>query len=192
MIKRCHWCTDDPTYIAYHDDEWGVPVHDDTHLFEMLVLEGNQAGLSWLTILKKRDNYRKAFDGFLPEAVARYNTKKIAELLANPGIVRNKAKVEAAIQNARSALEIQEEYGSLDTFLWSFVGGRPIQNAWKGPGKIPCQTKESDRMSRELKRRDFKFTGTKICYSFMQAVGMVNDHEMTCFCYEKIKKLSKG
>jgi DNA-3-methyladenine glycosylase I len=190
MKKRCQWCTDDPIYIAYHDHEWGIPVHDDIHLFEMLVLEGNQAGLSWLTILKKRENYRKAFDGFRPEVVARYDAKKVGELLINPGIVRNKAKIEAAIQNARSALKIQEEYGSLDSFLWDFVEGRPIQNAWKGLKEIPCQTKESDLMSRELKKREFKFAGTKICYSFMQAVGMVNDHEVSCFCYERVRSLS--
>lgn len=191
MIKRCHWSTDDPIYISYHDNEWGIPVHDDQHLFEMLVLEGNQAGLSWLTILKKRENYRKAFGGFRPEVVARYDAKKIGELLIDPGIVRNKAKIEAAIQNARCASKIQEEHGSLDSFLWGFVGGRPIQNAWKGPEEIPSETKESDLMSGELKRKGFKFAGSKICYAFMQAVGMVNDHEVSCFCYERVKKLSK-
>jgi len=191
MKQRCHWCTDDPIYIAYHDNEWGIPVHEDTRLFEMLVLEGNQAGLSWLAILKKRENYRKAFDGFRPERVTRYNSKKMAELLANPGIVRNKAKIESAIQNARRVLKIQDDYGSLDSFLWRFVGGRPIQNAWKGPKEIPCQTKESDSMSRELKKRGFQFVGPKICYSFMQAVGMVNDHEISCFCYGRVKELGK-
>jgi len=191
MIKRCHWSTDDPIYISYHDNEWGIPVHDDVHLFEMLVLEGNQAGLSWLTVLKKRENYRKAFDGFRPEVVAKYDQRKIGELLANSGIIRNKAKIEAAIQNARCALKIQEEYGSLDSYLWGFVGANPIQNAWKGPKEIPSETKESDLMSRELKKRGFKFVGSTICYAFMQAVGMVNDHEVSCFCYEKIKKLSK-
>jgi len=191
MIKRCHWSTDDPIYISYHDNEWGIPVHDDVHLFEMLVLEGNQAGLSWLIVLKKRENYRKAFDGFRPEVVAKYDQRKIGELLANSGIIRNKAKIEAAIQNARCALKIQEEYGSLDSYLWGFVGGRPIQNAWKGPKEIPSETKESNLMSRELKKGGFKFVGSTICYAFMQAVGMVNDHEVSCFCYEKIKKLSK-
>ena len=188
MINRCHWCTDNPIYISYHDHEWGVPVHDDVRLFEMLVLEGSQAGLSWLTILKKRDNYRKVFDGFRPARVARYDATKIGELLLNPGIIRNRAKIEAAIQNARSALKIQEEYGSLESFLWEFVGGRPIQNAWKGPKEIPCQSRESDQMSRELKKKEFKFVGTKICYAFMQAVGMVNDHEVTCFCYDANKE----
>ena len=191
MIKRCHWSTDDPVYIAYHDTEWGIPVHDDIHLFEMLVLEGNQAGLSWITILKKRENYRKAFDRFRPEVVAKYDQRKIDELLANPGIIRNKAKIEAAIQNARCALKIQEEYGSLDSYLWGFIGGRPIQNAWKGPKEIPCETKESNLMSREMKKRGLKFVGSKICYAFMQAVGMVNDHEVGCFCYERVKRLNK-
>lgn len=191
MIKRCHWSTDDPIYISYHDNEWGIPVHDDIHLFEMLVLEGNQAGLSWLTVLKKRDNYRKAFDGFRPETVANYNQRKVGELLTDAGIIRNRAKIEAAIQNARCTLKIQEEYGSLDSYLWGFVGGRPIQNSRKGPKEIPSETKESDLMSRELKKRGFKFVGSTICYAFMQAVGMVNDHEVGCFCYERVKKLSK-
>ncbi len=190
MLKRCHWCTDDPIYITYHDQEWGVPVHDDTRLFEMLVLEGNQAGLSWLTVLKKRNNYRKAFDGFRPDKIARYDAKKIGELLLNPGIIRNRTKIEAAIKNARAALKIRDEYGSLDSFLWDFVGGRPIQNAWKDPKGIPCQSNESDRMSRDLKEKEFTFVGTKICYSFMQAVGMVNDHEVTCFRYDRIRKMT--
>ena len=191
MMKRCSWCTDDPAYLSYHDNEWGIPVHDDVRLFEMLMLEGNQAGLSWLTILKKRENYRKAFDGFRPEVVARYHPAKIDQLLANPGIIRNRAKIEAAIQNARAVLKIQEEYGSLDSLLWGFVEGKPIQNAWKGSQEIPSETKESDLMSRELRKRGLKFVGSKICYAFMQAVGMVNDHEVSCFCYEKVKKLSK-
>lgn len=192
MKKRCRWCTDDPIYIDYHDNEWGIPVHDDIRLFEMLMLEGSQAGLSWLTIQKKRENYRKAFHGFRPGIIAEYDSKKIDELLKDPGIIRNRAKIEAVIQNARNVLKIQDESGSLDSFLWKFVGGRPIQNAWKNSTEIPCQTGESDLMGRELKRRDFKFVGTKICYSFMQAVGMVNDHEVSCFCYEKVKKLRKG
>ena len=192
MKKRCRWCTDDPIYIDYHDNEWGIPVHDDIRLFEMLMLEGSQAGLSWLTILKKRENYRKAFHGFRPGIIADYDSKKIDELLKDPGIIRNRAKIEAVIQNARNVLKIQDESGSLDSFLWKFVGGRPIQNAWKNYTEIPCQTGESDLMGRELKQRDFKFVGTKICYSFMQAVGMVNDHEVSCFCYENVKKLRKG
>ena len=178
--------------MDYHDTEWGVPVHDDIRLFEMLVLEGCQAGLSWLTVLRKRENYRKAFDGFRPEVVAKYNPRKVTELLHNPGIIRNRLKIEAALQNARSVLKIQDEHGSLDSFLWGFVGGRPVRNAWKSLKEIPCQTQESDLMSKELKRRGFTFVGTKICYAFMQAVGMVNDHEITCFCYERVRKLSEG
>ena len=157
----------------------------------MLLLEGNQAGLSWLTILKKRENYRKAFDGFRPEVVARYRAAKVNQLLADSGIIRNRAKIEAATRNAQSALRIREEYGSLDSFLWGFVGGRPIQNAWKGLEEIPCRSRESDLMSKELKKKNFTFVGTKICYSFMQAVGMVNDHEVTCFCYNKIRRMSE-
>ena len=192
MKKRCSWCTEDPIYIDYHDNEWGIPVHDDIHLFEMLTLEGAQAGLSWLTVLRKRENYRKAFDGFRPELIANYDAKKMNELLNNPGIIRNRAKIEAAIHNARNVLKIQNESGSLDSFLWSLVGGKPVQNTWKSLKEIPGQTKESDLMSRELKRRGFKFVGSKICYAFMQAVGMVNDHEVSCFCYERVKKLRKG
>jgi DNA-3-methyladenine glycosylase I len=187
---RCRWCTDDPIYLDYHDHEWGIPLHDDIRLFEMLVLEGAQAGLSWLTILKKRQNYREAFDGFRPEIIAAYGPKKIDTLLHDPGIVRNRLKIEAAIQNARQVLKIQDESGSLDSYLWGFVEGRPIQNAWKDLREIPCETRESDLMSRELKKRRFKFTGTKICYAFMQAVGMVNDHEISCFRHEQVKKLS--
>jgi len=187
--NRCQWCTDDPIYIDYHDNEWGIAVHDDIHLFEMLTLEGAQAGLSWLTILRKRENYRKAFDGFRPEIIAKYDAKKIEGLLNNPGIIRNRLKIEATIHNARNALKIQDELGSLDSFLWKFVGDRPIQNAWRSLKEIPCQSNESDLMSRELKKKDFKFVGTKICYSFMQAVGMINDHEVSCFCYKRVKKL---
>ena len=187
--KRCQWCTDDPIYIDYHDNEWGIPVHDDIRLFEMLILEGAQAGLSWLTILKKRENYRKAFDGFRPEIIAEYDSKKIEKLLNNPGIIRNRLKIEATIHNARHVLKILDESGSLDSFLWRFVGERPIQNAWRSLKEIPCQSKESDLMSKELKKRDFNFVGSKICYAFMQAVGMVNDHEVSCFCHEKVKKL---
>jgi len=191
MVNRCDWSTDDPLYISYHDHEWGVPVHDDVRLFEMLVLEGSQAGLSWLIVLRKRDAYRKAFDGFRPERVAGYDARKIGELLVNPGIIRNRAKIESAIQNARSALKIQKEHGSLDSFLWSFTGGRPIQNARRGPENIPSHSEESDAMSKELKKRGFKFVGTTICYAFMQAVGMVNDHEVACFRYEQIRKIGR-
>ncbi len=150
MKNRCEWATQDPLYIAYHDEEWGAPVHDDVHLFEMLTLEGAQAGLSWLTVLKKRENYRKAFDGFRPERVAQYDPEKVAELLSNPGIIRNRRKIESTIQNARSVLEIQREHGSLDSFLWSFVGSTPIRNAWKSLKEIPSHTRESDLMSKEL------------------------------------------
>jgi DNA-3-methyladenine glycosylase I len=187
MPDRCGWCsTDNPLYCAYHDDEWGVPSHDEVHLFEMLILEGAQAGLSWYTILRKRENYRKAFDGFVPAVVAAYGDAKVAELLANAGIVRNRLKVAAAIQNAKCALQIQKEFGSLDAFLWGFVDGKPIQNAWKSMREIPAHTPLSDRISKELVRRGFKFVGTTILYAFMQAVGMVNDHEVTCFRYEQI------
>jgi DNA-3-methyladenine glycosylase I len=189
LKTRCPWSTQDPLYVDYHDMEWGVPAHDDIHLFEMLVLEGAQAGLSWLLILKKRENYRKAFDGFRPERVVRYDSGKVSELLQNPGIVRNKSKIEAAIENARCVLKIQEEFGSLDSFLWSFVGGTPIQNVWKSLEEIPSHTKGSDLMSRELKKRGFKFVGSTICYGFMQAVGMVNDHIVPCFRHREVKKL---
>jgi DNA-3-methyladenine glycosylase I len=189
MKKRCEWGNQDPLYIAYHDTEWGVPVHDDIRLFEMLTLEGTQAGLSWLIILKKRENYRKAFDGFRPEVVALYGSRKVAELLSNPGIVRNRRKIESAIQNARLVLEVQREVGSLDSFLWSFVGGTPIQNAWKSLKEIPSRSRESDLMSKELQKRGFKFVGSLICYAFMQAVGMVNDHVTSCFRYKEIRRL---
>jgi DNA-3-methyladenine glycosylase I len=190
MKKRCEWATQDPLYIAYHDEEWGVPVHDDVRLFEMLILEGAQAGLSWLTVLKKRENYRKAFDGFKPELIAQYDSEKVAELLNNPGIIRNRKKIESAIQNARSVLEIRREHGSLDSFLWSFVGKTPTRNAWKSLKEIPSHTRESDLMSKELQKRGFKFVGSTICYAFMQAVGMVNDHVTSCFRFREIKKLA--
>ena len=189
MKTRCPWSTQDPLYIAYHDMEWGVPVHEDIHLFEMLTLEGTQAGLSWLIILKKRGNYRKAFDGFRMERVAEYDSRKVAELLGNPGIVRNRRKIESAIQNARSALKIQNEYGSLDSFLWGFVRGAPIENTWKSLEEVPCRSRESDMMSRELQKRGFAFAGSVICYSFMQAVGMVNDHLVSCFRHREVKKI---
>lgn len=182
-LKRCSWVTWDPVYISYHDNEWGKPIYDDRLLFEFLILEGAQAGLSWITILKKRENYRKAFDNFDPEIVARYDDKKVAELLADKGIVRNRRKIEAAVQNAQSFLEIQKEFGSFSSYIWNFVGGKPINNSWKTIEEVPTKTQLSDAMSKDLKKRGFKFVGSTICYSFMQAVGMVNDHTQDCFIY---------
>jgi DNA-3-methyladenine glycosylase I len=184
-LKRCSWANGD-LYIAYHDNEWGVPVHDDRHLFEMLTLEGAQAGLSWITILKKRDNYRRAFDNFDARKIARYDARKIKQLLSDPGIVRNKLKVNAAIQNAKAFLAVQKEFGSFDKYTWQFVGGKQIQNSWKR-GQIPASTKESDAMSKDLLKRGFKFVGSTICYAFMQAVGMVNDHTVDCFRYKRAR-----
>lgn len=181
MKTRCEWCGSDPLYISYHDDVWGVPVHDDRVLFEFIVLEGAQAGLSWLTILRKRENYRQAFDGFDVERIARYDAPDIARLLQAPGIVRNRLKIEAAIRNARGVLAIREEYGTLDAFLWRYVDGVPVQNAWQRMADLPAQTKVSDQMSKDLKKRGFNFVGSTICYSFMQAVGLVNDHVIDCF-----------
>jgi DNA-3-methyladenine glycosylase I len=183
---RCSWAESDPLYTAYHDVEWGVPSHDDRHLFEMLVLEGAQAGLSWITILRKRENYRRAFDGFDAETIARYGRRKIDALLRDTGIVRNRLKIEAAIANARAALEVAGEFGSLDAFLWQFTGGRPRVNGWTSLKQIPASTAESDTMSKELKRRGFRFVGSTICYAFMQAVGMVNDHVTDCFRYGEL------
>ncbi len=191
MQHRCGWCGDDPAYVAYHDDEWGVPVHDDRRLFEMLILEGAQAGLSWLTILKKRANYRLAFDGFDPVKVAAYGPREVQRLLADPGIVRNRLKIAATIQNARGVLALQKQHGSLDTFLWRYVGGTPHQNAWQGMGQIPARTEQSDAMSKDLKRLGFNFVGSTICYAFMQAVGMVNDHFTDCFRYAPIQALAR-
>lgn len=186
-MKRCGWCGDDPLYCAYHDSEWGVPLHDDRALFEFLILEGAQAGLSWITILRKRENYRAAFDGFDAARIARYDADKIESLLQNPGIVRNRLKVEAAVTNARKFLEVQAEFGSFDAFIWRFVDGRPKQNAWHSLADIPASTKESDAMSKELKRRGFKFVGSTICYAHMQATGMVNDHIVDCFRHKELK-----
>ncbi|MCB0174678.1 MAG: DNA-3-methyladenine glycosylase I [Anaerolineae bacterium] len=183
MNTRCAWVGDDPLYIAYHDEEWGVPLHDDQRLFEMLILEGAQAGLSWITILRKRENYRLAFDHFDVETVARYDAAKIEELLANPGIVRNRRKIEATVQNAKAFLAIQEAFGSFDTYIWQFVGGQPIQNAWTSLSDIPAKTPESTAMSKDLRKRGFNFVGPTICYAFMQATGMVNDHVVDCFRY---------
>jgi len=186
MKKRCAWAGDDPLYVAYHDREWGVPVHDDRRLFEFLILEGAQAGLSWITILKKRENYRRAFDDFDAERIASYGEAKVRKLLADSGIVRNRLKIRAAIGNARAYLAVREEFGSFDRFIWQFVGGRPKTNAWKRLAEIPATTAESDAMSKELKRRGFQFVGSTICYAFMQAVGMVNDHTVDCFRYREL------
>ncbi|HVG07989.1 MAG TPA: DNA-3-methyladenine glycosylase I [Thermoanaerobaculia bacterium] len=187
-VTRCWWAGDDPLYVAYHDEEWGVPVHDDRRLFEMLILEGAQAGLSWITILRRREGYRRAFDGFDPERIARYDERKKAALLQDEGIIRNRAKVDAAVRSAQAFLELREETSSFDRFLWDFVGGKPKQNRWKERGEIPPETPESKAMSKELKRRGFNFVGPTICYAFMQAVGMVNDHLTGCFRYREVKK----
>jgi DNA-3-methyladenine glycosylase I len=178
---RCAWAGDDPLYCAYHDQEWGVPLHDDRALFEFLILEGAQAGLSWITILRKRERYRAVFDGFDPERIARYDAGKIASLLTDPGIVRNRLKVEAAVNNARRFLDVREKSGSFDTFIWQFTGGAPRQNHWRTLAEVPASTPASDAMSKELKRLGFKFAGSTICYAYMQATGMVNDHVVTCF-----------
>jgi DNA-3-methyladenine glycosylase I len=186
MITRCAWSTSDPLYIAYHDEEWGVPVHKDHKIFEFLVLEGAQAGLSWLTILKKRENYRKAFDDFDPGKVAAYNDAKIAELLNDAGIIRNRLKIQSAIANARLFLAVQEEFGSFDAFIWSFVNGMPIQARRLALSDIPARTPESDALSKDLIKRGFKFVGSTICYAHMQATGMVNDHTIDCFRYTQL------
>ncbi len=184
-VFRCSWCGTDPLYREYHDHEWGIPLHDDRRLFEMLTLEGAQAGLSWITILRKREGYRRAFDGFDPEKVAAYTDADVERLLADPGIVRNRLKVASTISNARAVLEVQARYGSLDSYLWHFVGGVPICNAWENMTEVPASTALSDAMSKELKRIGFRFVGTTICYAFMQATGMVNDHLTDCFCLGK-------
>ena len=181
--KRCPWADDDSLYLAYHDEEWGVPVYDDQALFAKLLLDGAQAGLSWITILRKRENYYAAFDGFDPEKMACYDDAKITELLSNPGIVRNRLKVNAFVKNAQAYLKVQEELGSFNDYLWGFVGGVPIVNNWKALADIPTKTAEAETMSKDLKKRGFKFVGPTICYAFMQACGMVNDHVVDCFCY---------
>lgn len=185
-VIRCEWAGSDPRYVAYHDEEWGVPVHDDRTLFEFLILEGAQAGLSWSTILNKRDNYRVAFDHFDPALVASYDEAKVAALLENPGIVRNRLKVNAAIKNARAFMAVQQEFGSFDAYIWRFVGGSPQQNAWQSLSQLPAETEESRAMSKDLKKRGFTFVGPTICYAFMQATGMVNDHIVTCFRYHEV------
>ena len=186
MKTRCQWCGNDPLYVAYHDDEWGVPVHDDRHLFELLLLEGAQAGLSWLTILKKRENYRKAFDDFDIGCIANYGPHDITRLLNDAGIVRNRLKIEAAIRNARGVLAIREEYGSLDAFLWDYVAGTTVRNVWQCLADLPARTPQSDQLSKDLRKRGFNFVGSTICYAFMQAVGMVNDHLTDCFRYKEL------
>ena len=191
MITRCAWCGDDPLYMAYHDDEWGVPVHDDRRLFEMLILEGAQAGLSWITVLRKREAYRKAFDNFNVRKVAAYTDEKVAELLENPGIIRNRAKIRSSIVNAQCFMAVQKEFGSFDAFLWSYVDGKPIQNKWAGRGNVPAATEVSDRLSKDLKKRGFGFVGSTIMYAFMQACGMVNDHVTECDWHKKTIKLGK-
>ena len=188
-MKRCAWAGDDMLYQRYHDTEWGVPLFDDRRLFEFLILEGAQAGLSWITILRKRENYRTALDGFDAERIAAYDANKIESLLLDQGIVRNRLKVNSAVTNAQRFLEVQGEFGSFASFLWQFTGGQPMQNAWRSHGEVPASTKESDAMSRELKRRGFKFVGTTICYALMQATGMVNDHTVNCFRHEEIRQL---
>jgi len=187
-MTRCTWPMSEMD-IAYHDREWGVPQHDDRVLFEFLILEGAQAGLSWSTILKKRDNYREAFDGFDARKVARYSDARIAKLLENPGIVRNKLKINSAVENAKAFLAVQKEFGTFDAYIWSFVKGRPIQNSWRTSKELPASTVESTAMSKDLTRRGFRFVGPTICYAFMQATGMVNDHLPDCFRYSQISKL---
>ena len=184
-IRRCAWSGGSPEYIRYHDEEWGVPVHDDRILFEFLILEGAQAGLSWSTIVNKRAGYRKAFVDFDAERVARFTTRQISALLDNEGIVRNRLKIESTVRNARAFLEIRDQIGSFDTYIWRFVDGAPIQNAWRS-GEVPAQTAESDAMSKDLKKRGFNFVGSTICYAFMQAVGMVNDHLVDCFRWREL------
>jgi len=190
MEKRCEWCGEDALYIDYHDNDWGVPVHDDRLHFEMIILDGAQAGLSWITILKRRESYREAFDNFDAEKVARYSDKKIEKLLKNPGIIRNRLKVNSAVANAKAFLSVQEECGSFDEYIWQFTGHRTIQNKWKSMSGLPAKTPESDAMSKDLKKRGFSFVGSTICYAYMQAAGMVNDHVADCFRYKEVKKLS--
>ena len=190
MSNRCEWLTDDRIYLQYHDKEWGVPVYDDQALFEMLILEGSQAGLSWLTILKRRATYKIAYDNFDPNKMAKWTDVKIEQLLKDPGIIRNKLKVAAAKQNAQAYLQIIKDCGSFQDFIWSFVDGKPITNSWKTIAEIPATTKESDEMSKALKNRGFKFVGSTICYAFMQAVGMVNDHITSCYRYKEINEIN--
>ena len=190
MIKRCYWARNGGVDAGYHDTEWGVPVHDDRRLFEFLILEGAQAGLSWSTILRKRDAYRKAFAGFDPAKVARFDARRLRALLADEGIVRNRLKIESTVRNARAFLEVQEASGSFDAYVWAFVDGKPLRNAWKSRAQVPASTPVSDALSKDLKRRGFNFVGSTICYAFMQAVGMVNDHTVDCFRWKEVKRLA--
>ena len=190
-VTRCPWPTHD-LYIRYHDEEWGVPLHDDRSWFEHIVLDGAQAGLSWSTILNKRENYRAAFDNFDPARVARYDARKVEELLGNAGIVRNRLKVESAVNNARAFLKVQEEFGAFDRYIWQFLGGKPIQNRWRKMKQVPTRTRESDAASKDLIGRGFKFVGTTICYAFMQAAGMVNDHLVDCFRHKEVQSLTRS
>jgi DNA-3-methyladenine glycosylase I len=187
MIIRCAWSGSDPLYQAYHDNEWGIPVHDDRRLFEMLILEGAQAGLSWITILRKRANYRKAFDAFDAKKIAKYNRARVARLMEDEGVVRNRLKIESTVLNAKAFLAVQKEFGSFDRYVWQFVGGKPLVNRWRTMKELPASTPESEALSRDLKKRGFKFVGSTICYAFMQAVGMVNDHTMDCFRHAGLK-----
>jgi DNA-3-methyladenine glycosylase I len=189
-MERCHWATSELN-IPYHDEEWGVPLHDDRALFELLILEGAQAGLSWDTVLKKRARYREVFDGFAVEKVARYDKKKVRELLKDAGIIRNRLKIAATISNALAFLKVQEEFGSFDAYIWRFVGGKPKQNAWKTHKRLPAKTPESDAMSKDLQKRGFRFVGSTICYAFMQATGMVNDHLVECYRHNEILAKSR-
>lgn len=191
-LTRCAWSGTEPLYIRYHDEEWGVPVYNEGKLFEFLILEGAQAGLSWWTILNKRENYRTAFDNFDPSLVARYDEAKITALLANPGIVRNRLKVNAAVINARKYLEVQAEYGSFSAYLWDFVGGAPIQNHWHSMSEIPAETDISRAMSKDLSKRGFKFVGSTICYSMMQACGLVNDHVVDCYRHAEVAQMARN
>ena len=187
IIKRCEWTSNNKLMEEYHDKEWGIPLHEDRRLFEFIVLEGAQAGLTWLTILKKIENYRKAFDEFDVNKIAKYDDAKIKKLLSNDGIIRNKLKIAATIGNAKAFLKVQKEFGSFDNYIWQFVNYKPIKNSWKSLKQVPVKTKESDEMSNDLKKKGFKFVGSTICYAFMQAVGMVNDHMINCFRYKQIK-----
>ena len=190
-MMRCGWAGDDPMMISYHDEEWGVPVRDDRKLFEFLVLEGAQAGLSWRTVLSKREGYRRAYHGFDPERVARYGDKEVARLLSDPGIIRNRAKVASAVGNARLVIAARDEFGSFGAYLWRFVGNWPIVNRFRTMAELPARSRESDAMSRDLSRRGFRFVGPTICYALMQAVGMVNDHLVTCFRHDVVKGMAR-
>ena len=192
MIKRCGWCTKDPLYVSYHDEEWGVPVRDDPTLFEFLVLEGAQAGLAWITVLRKREGYRKLFDGFEPEKIARYSDSRLEKLLENPGIIRNRLKVFGARTNARAFLQVQEEFGSFSEYIWGFVDGRPIQNKWRRLEDLPATSPISDTISKDMKKRGFTFVGSTIMYAHMQATGMVNDHIADCFRHRECRRLANS